>query len=58
MCLVSGRDLLVTYRQDLLRCHRHDAAGIEFRDEFIHDELAKPVARDAADGARLVRPGA
>ena len=22
---------------------RHDAAGIEFRDEFIYEELAKPL---------------
>lgn len=24
--------------------NRHDAAGIEFRDEFIYEELAKPIA--------------
>ena len=41
--------------------NRHDAAGIEFRDEFIHGGLAKPVNRPAlpmeylpCDGAREV----
>ena len=38
--------------------NRRDAAGIELRDEFIYEELAKPFEARAADDAGVVRRGA
>ena len=37
---------------------RHDAAGIEFRDEFIYEELAKPLAERALPMVHLPCDGA
>ena len=37
---------------------RHDAAGIEFRDEFIFEELAKPLAKRALPMVQVPCDGA
>ena len=37
---------------------RHDAAGIEFRDEFIYDELAKPLSKRALSMVHVPCDGA
>ena len=37
---------------------RHDAAGIEFRDEFIYKELAKPFEQRALPMERVPCDGA
>ena len=56
MCL--GAIYWSRIRQVYFSIGRHDAAGIEFRDEFIYEELAKPPAKRALPMVQVPCDGA